>query len=136
MLATLVLFPLLAFQGQEQESTELPVLRVGETVQGEITDEDLVVHTPTLDANYTEAPTVGKTFLIEVEESGSYYIDLRSYFFDAYLVLRDGDGNVVAEDDDGLIGLHSRIVVDIGLSMTTWSPASAARTPRSQWRSA
>jgi len=113
MLAALGLLLALAPQEQGQEPSGLPVLRVGETIEGEITDEDAVVHAETLDAQYTDAPTVGQTYLIEVEESGPYHIDLRSYFFDAYLVLRDAEGEVMAEDDDGLVGIHSRIVAEL-----------------------
>src|SRR5262249_32687723 len=88
-------------------------LRVGETLAGEITDADPAVHTPTLDESYTDAPVVGKTFLVEVEEPGTYTLELRSYFFDSYLVLREESGELLAEDDDGLLGTHSRIVVEL-----------------------
>ena len=112
VLATLSLAPL-ALSPPRQERALLTDLRVGETVEGELTDGDEVVHTPTLDAGYTQAPTVGRTFALQVGESGPYHLDLRSYLFDAYLVLRDGEGNLLAEDDDGLIGLHSRITVEL-----------------------
>ena len=89
-----------AVEAPEQE----PALIVGRTIRGEITNEEPEVHTDTLDANYTQALTVGRTFELRVEEAGIYHIDLRSYFFDAYIVLRDGAGKVVAEDDDGGAG--------------------------------
>jgi CHAT domain-containing protein/tetratricopeptide (TPR) repeat protein len=49
---------------------------------------------------------------LTIEEQGTYTIELRSYFFDPYLVLLDPDGFALLEDDDGLLDHHSRIVVD------------------------
>jgi CHAT domain-containing protein/tetratricopeptide (TPR) repeat protein len=95
-----------------QESELSPLLILGETLEVEITDAALEVHTPTLDASYTRAPTVGINYTIVVEESGPYHIDLRSYDFDAYLTLRDASGTLLAENDDGLISVHSRLVTD------------------------
>ncbi len=65
--------------------------------------------TENLKKNHSNAPVRGKTFRIQVEERGSFYIDLTSYFFDAYLVLLDADGSVLAEDDDGLVATHARV---------------------------
>lgn len=63
---------LLALALSQDPVDEPPILRVGETLQGELTDADPVVHTPTLDKSYTDAPTLGKTFLLEVDEPGTY----------------------------------------------------------------
>ncbi|MFT4648432.1 MAG: CHAT domain-containing protein/tetratricopeptide (TPR) repeat protein [Glaciecola sp.] len=96
------------------QEPELPqVLVPGKTIEAEITDAAPEVHTPTLDASYTKAPTVGIVYRIVVDESGPYHIDLRSYDFDAYLTLRDVEGSLLAEDDDGLISVHSRLVIDL-----------------------
>ena len=38
---------------------------------------------------------------VRVEESGWYTLELRSFFFDSYLVLRSVEGRALAEDDDG-----------------------------------
>ena len=35
---------------------------------------------------------------------------MKSLFFDTYLVFRDKEGKVLAEDNDGLYGTHSRVV--------------------------
>ena len=96
-----------------QDPDILPILRVGEMAQGEITDGDEVVHTPILDASYPRKPAVSRSFAIQVADSGPYHVDLRSYYFDAYLVLRDEAGELLAEDDDGWIGLHSRVVAEL-----------------------
>ena len=96
-----------------QESGAPPRLAVGEGVEAEVLATAPKVHTPTLDANYTSQPTVGFECRVAVEESGPYRIELRSYDFDAYLVLRDGGGELLAEDDDGLISTHARLVVEL-----------------------
>jgi CHAT domain-containing protein/tetratricopeptide (TPR) repeat protein len=113
---------LLAIAVQDPEPPDLsslPVLRLGETTEGEITDSAHEVHTPILDTGgYAAAATVGVEYRIVVEESGPYHIDLRSHDFDAYLVLRDGSGSVLAEDDDGLIGAQARIAGQLTSEIT------------------
>ncbi len=92
-----------------QETGDPPFLEIDHTIEASIENSDPHVQTPIL-ANYTDALVVGKSYLIQVDERGTYTIDLRSYFFDTYLVLRDDAGDVMAEDDDGLLSTHSRIV--------------------------
>jgi len=70
-------------------------------------------HTATLETCYSDVPAVGRTFRIEIEERGPYTIELRSYLFDAYLVLRGETGEILAEDDDGAVGIHSRVTVEL-----------------------
>ncbi|NOT31913.1 MAG: CHAT domain-containing protein [Planctomycetes bacterium] len=103
MLCLLTLLP--AIQGED-----LPILKVGEALVGEITDADTRIRTPTLDTNHGDAPVVGKTFRITIEEAGTQTIDVRSVFFDAYVVLREETDAILAEDDDGLLNSHARIV--------------------------
>ena len=101
-----------------QEPRELPRLEVGTSIEGEITDEAHEVHTPTLDGgNYVGKPTLGSMYRIQVERSGPYYVDLHSHCFDAYMVLRDANETIVAEDDDGLILSHARIVIELEASV-------------------
>ncbi len=95
------------------EISKLPVLRVGEALEGEIVDDDTIVETEALKANYSRDTTRGKAYRIQVEESGPYHIDLKSYFFDAYLVLRVVEGRKILEDDDGLVSWHARIVAEL-----------------------
>jgi len=106
MQTLILLLILIPFQNQD----DLPILRVGETVKGMIEDGDPVIHTGILDKNYTQAPTVGKRYLVQVSEPGNYTIEMKSLFFDTYLVLRDKEGKILAEDDDGFYGSHARLV--------------------------
>ncbi|MBC8404480.1 MAG: tetratricopeptide repeat protein, partial [Planctomycetes bacterium] len=88
-------------------------LEIGKPIEGAIDVDSPVSHTPTLDANYTAAPTVGIGFQLVVPESGPYTIELRSYDFDAYLVVTQFDGSLLTEDDDGLLNTHARVVIDL-----------------------
>lgn len=88
-------------------------LRIDEVVEGVIADGDSVVHTERIDTDYARAPTIARTFGIEVTRSGPHYVELRSWHFDPYLVLRDGEGKVIAEDDDGLLGAQARIALEL-----------------------
>jgi len=96
-----------------QSPQGLPHLQPGQPLKGEVTDHSPPVETPTLKKSYADAPVVGETYTLQVPESGPWHLDLRSYFFDAYLVLRESEGGLLAEDDDGLIGTQSRIVADL-----------------------
>jgi tetratricopeptide (TPR) repeat protein len=114
MLVTLALCAVLV----AQEPPHAPVLKLEETLAGSIAEGDPVVRTETLDKNYVDAPVRGKTYTIRVAEAGSYTLRLRSYFFDAYLVLRDAHGAVLKEDDDGWLRAHSRLSADLSPGTT------------------
>ncbi|NQU47826.1 MAG: hypothetical protein HQ519_04210 [Planctomycetes bacterium] len=88
-------------------------LILDQTVQGSVDDGALMVHTPTLDQSYTNAPTVGLTYSVQVPETGIYRFELRSWAFDSYLILQSADGSIIAEDDDGLLLAHSRIAYSL-----------------------
>ena len=87
-------------------------LRPGVPVQSEIAEGDAVVHTATLDRSYTDAPALGRRFPLEVAEAGTYTLELRSLLFDGYLVLRGAGDEVLAESDDGPLGLDPRVTVE------------------------
>jgi CHAT domain-containing protein/tetratricopeptide (TPR) repeat protein len=53
-----------------------------------------------------------RTYRVAVEAEGPHRIDLHSHFFDTYLVLCDGAGSVVAEEDHGPLGRHAQVVFD------------------------
>lgn len=84
-------------------------LAVGQVIQVAMASDAAEVHTPTLDQNYTNAPTKGNGYTFQVPSSGLYRLELRSHDFDSYLVLQAADGSLLAEDDDGLVFTHSRI---------------------------
>jgi CHAT domain-containing protein/tetratricopeptide (TPR) repeat protein len=113
-----------------QSGGDLLQLSVDRSIHEVLADGDGVVRTAALDAGYTEAPTIGETFLLEVAESGPYRVELRSHFFDAYLVLQDGDGGVLGEDDDGLLGRHARLVTELSAGLTYSVTACAVRGGR------
>ncbi len=78
---------------------------------GTVTTTDAEIHSPVLDAGYSSAPVRGRVFSFFAEASGTYHFDLRSYSFDAYLLARTESGDLLGEDDDGLIGTHARLVL-------------------------
>lgn len=82
---------------------------LGETVRGEITESASPIETAGLQELEKSATSIA--FKLELENSDPVSIELRSYFFDAYLVLRDSSGAVIAEDDNGLTRSQARIVV-------------------------
>ena len=88
---------------------EPPILEPGQTVTGAITPDTVEVTTDRLQADHPDAPARGVTYRLRVEEAGTYFVDLRSVTLDAYLVLWDAEGKVIAEDDDGLYGSQSRL---------------------------
>ena len=57
-------------------------------------------------------------YQVKLEKGMRYQIDLMSRTFDAFLTLNDVDGKKIAEDDDGGIGLNSRIVIEAETSGT------------------
>lgn len=93
---------------------ELPRLELDQPMSASIALDDAEMHTPRLDAEDPAAlPTRGTRYRIRVDQSGPYTIDLRSHHFKPYLVLRDADGAVVAEDDYSYAGILPRLVVDL-----------------------
>lgn len=105
-LALLVLAPV-------ETSSDFPILHPGDTLERVLEEGDPALHEVSieLEEKYDEpAEAMGVTYSVVVETSGTYHVDLTSLFFDAYLLLRDESGVVLAEDDDGLLGKHSRIV--------------------------
>ncbi len=49
-------------------------------------------------------------FELEIQDAGEITIELRSYGFDAYLILRSDDGKILATDDNGLgLSMHARL---------------------------
>ncbi|KAA3614280.1 MAG: CHAT domain-containing protein [Planctomycetota bacterium] len=88
-------------------------LKPGQSVQGHLKDGAKEIQTPTLADGLSSTPVVGLEYLLSVDEAGSYFIEMRSFDFDTYLILRQEDGKLLAEDDDGWIGTHSRLQVEL-----------------------
>jgi hypothetical protein len=106
--------PALVLAAISQDSAPAPgVLRAGAAWKAEITDAAPEVLTPALERRLGDVPVVGESITVEIVEPGPYTLELRSYLFDAYLVLRDSTGELLAEDDDGLIGTQARIVATL-----------------------
>ena len=98
---------LLALQLVSDES----VLRPGETITGRLADGDPTV---VLASQPTGGqPVLGVSHPIVIDEAGSYTIELHSFALDSYLVLRDAGGSLLAEDDDGLVGLDARLELNL-----------------------
>jgi len=79
---------------------ELPVLTPGQALQGEIGDLDPVVLTPVTEKCRPE-PVVGRRYLVRLSEPGEFTVSMRSLFFLTYLVLRDREGALLAEEGNG-----------------------------------
>jgi CHAT domain-containing protein/tetratricopeptide (TPR) repeat protein len=92
---------------------ELPALHSGESLESEITVTDPRVRTAVIAGRPADEPAIGRRFRLELDESGTYTLELRSYFFDGYLVLRGEAGEVLHEDDDGWLRSHSRITREL-----------------------
>jgi CHAT domain-containing protein/tetratricopeptide (TPR) repeat protein len=86
----------------------------GDTLEAAIVfDRYTYQHTGVVDFRYSLAPPRTLSMPFRVPEGGTWTIDLRSFDFDAYLVLRDLAGRLLAEDDDGRGLLDSRLVVEL-----------------------
>lgn len=92
---------------------EWPALVPDRPATGDLQADAPPVTSPGLTAAVPEATPRGDSWSLRVERPGRYRVELRSHDFDAWLLLRDGDGAVLAEDDDGLLATHARLVVDL-----------------------
>ncbi len=117
----------------QERATQPDSLRVGELLSGEICTDTPVAHSPRLDEshakvhpNHPVAPTHGVSFRATLP-AGTTTLDLRSYAFDAYLVVRNAQGVVVAENDDGLFEAHARVVLSIAADTAVEIVACALR---------
>lgn len=108
MLLPLLLALLTVVQGAGQP----PMLTVGTSLEGEIRPSDPKCETEYLEATHAILPVPARTYRVQVDETGPYTIELRSDYFDGYLVLRDAERSMVAEDDDGWLDFHARIAMD------------------------
>lgn len=90
---------------------EAVVLRPGPPFVGSVVPSFRHQSTAVLTRAYSAGPPFFESVPFTVEEDGTYTLDMRAHAFDAYLVLRDRDGRVLAEDDDGRGLRDARLVV-------------------------
>ncbi len=88
---------------------DLPVLRVGEKVEDVIRDTDPLQETDFLRARDAAEGVAARRYRIVVDETGPYHAILRSEDFDAHLVLRSAEGDVLFEDSNTLVQFDSRL---------------------------
>jgi len=89
-----------------------PLLERQKAISDVIDDGDRIVETAALESIDPSGRTVGKRYTLDAAAPGTYTIEMRSFCCDTYLVLRNGAGDVVAEDDNGLYHSHSRLVFE------------------------
>ena len=86
------------------------VVKPGKT-EGVVSGSSPLLETLGLEAHGTPPGSVrAESFSVQVPSGGSCTVEMMSYSFDSYLVLRDGAGKVLAENDDGPVGWHARLV--------------------------
>ncbi|MEM6672504.1 MAG: tetratricopeptide repeat protein, partial [Planctomycetota bacterium] len=87
----------------------IPRLTLDLPIQGVIAEGDRVIRTDAL-SELSAKPVLGRAFELQLDEPGTVTIQLSSSLFDGYLVLRDDEGRVIVEDDDGWIGTRPQLV--------------------------
>lgn len=81
--------------------------------RGEIRDSDAVLTSPAIQAARMPHPVRGVEIEFVAPRPSNYAFELRSPWFDAVLIVRDAQGKVLAEDDDGLALTDARVVVPL-----------------------
>lgn len=92
-----------------QGPAELPTLSPGTVISGELNVKSKRVSSEKMAKIAKGEPSRGMDFSVLLSEEGRFRIELSSPAFDTYLILRDGDGKILTEDDDGGILTNSRI---------------------------
>jgi len=99
--------------GLQDTKPVLSVLAPGSRIEAEVRPDSPEIHAPRLDAWKEAAPVRGIAFELVVKENGPVTIEAHSHWFDAYLVVRDAQGEVLAENDNGWMNTHPRIAMDL-----------------------
>lgn len=104
--------PWMVWNGRRDTALEhLPALRANGRLEGVIEESDPGVLSNSLLQWALDVPVRGKWYRVETPPDGPWFLELRAEPFDAYLVLRDLAGNVLAEDDSGRLGAPARIAL-------------------------
>jgi len=106
---------IVALVGQSGADEGPSILRPGEVLVRRLEERELVVRTDALD-DLTDFDVFRREFRAELTGEGPWHVEVRSHFFDAYLVLRDLDGVPLLEDDDGWIGSHASIDIPVNFT--------------------
>lgn len=111
-----------------QVAEEPPSLSWDQWQKGVISDDHPMPSTPALEQGYSQSTIRFQRYRVRSQHSGVHYFRLRSWAFDSYLILRDAEFNLVAEDDDGWMGVHSQIVTaDLIAGRDYWLDACGLR---------
>ncbi|MCC6406247.1 MAG: tetratricopeptide repeat protein, partial [Planctomycetes bacterium] len=98
-----------------QVTSDAPVV----TFRGELGPGDPVVTTEALARTVAaEFPTRGQTLSFTPESSGPHRVELRSFSFKPYLVVRAPSGAVLGEDEYSLFGILPRVTVELEAGQT------------------
>ncbi|MDP6928600.1 MAG: tetratricopeptide repeat protein [Planctomycetota bacterium] len=110
MLVTAILSAMLAPQQQDTA----PLLSIGDKADAEIAIDAPPADAPLLRQSATLTGSSPKTFTyrLQLEKAGPCHIEAHAALFDAYLILKDASGKVIAEDDNGWFRQHPRLVLD------------------------
>ena len=90
---------------------ELPVIEVGQTIEGVVLD---TAQHSRLEQNVGHDPSQAVQYRLHVSDPGPYVLEVRSAFVDTALVLLGSDGRLLDQNQDGLwqTAPHARVVVD------------------------
>lgn len=99
--------------GAAHADDDLPVVGIGAPLIGVIGSDAAEVTSPGLEEPGLDltAPARGVKVALALPETGPVTLTMRGVGIDGYLVVRDADGAVIAEDDDGWYWCHPRIVL-------------------------
>ncbi|MSR46919.1 MAG: tetratricopeptide repeat protein [Planctomycetes bacterium] len=90
---------------------EPEMLKVDSTWDGELSDVEPLQHAPQVDAQTGSRGIAGRAFTLEVAAGVACTIEMWSAVVDTYLIVRDSDGGLIGEDNDGLGGLNAQVVI-------------------------
>lgn len=101
-------------------------VKPGETVSGVIERSDPILESKDLNRVHPADRVQGRGYILDGLVPGRYTLLMRSLCFNTYLVLRNDEGEVLAEDDDGFFLTHSRLVFDADQEAERYSVAACA----------